>query len=186
MICFNNKHGGDFLRRLVICGLLLFLTGCNPAGINVEIDESVDALDEVVPHYNEIEELLAQVELEIGLGETRLASSTFARLKQLIEDHEISTYQQARVNTLEELLSDILADTNNRTFTGSDAAAKVMTQFGSAPDGYEYVYDEISSFVGSSSLGYYIFLVPVERSEYEFEVLQTFFVTDRGEILTFE
>lgn len=155
--------------------------------MNLEMEAKVDALDEVVPHYDEIEDLLAQAELEVGLGDSRGASSTFARLKMIIEDHEISTYQQARVNTLEELLSDVLADMNSEpTFTGSDAAAKVMTHYGAAPDGYEFVYHEFPSFVGSSSLGYYIFLVAVDRNEDEFDALETFFVTDRGEILTFE
>lgn len=176
-----------FLKGLVILGLLFFLMGCNRAHLNLEMEEKVDALDEVVPHYTEIEDLLAQAELEIGLGDSHGASLTFARLMRLIEGHEISTHQQARVNTLEELLSEILADTiNNPIFTGSDAAAKVMTYFGSAPDGYEFVYHEIPSFVGSRSLGYYVFLVPVERDENEFESVQTYFVTDRGEILTFE
>ena len=55
------------MRRLVICGLLLFLIGCNQMSVDLEMEERVDALDEVVPHYNEIEELLAQAELEIGL-----------------------------------------------------------------------------------------------------------------------
>ena len=173
----------------MVLGLLFVLAGCDLLDSDAQTEEKVDALDEVVPHYDEIEDLLAQAELEIGLSDSRSASATFAQLMMIIEGHEIeiSTHQQARVDTLEELLSDTLADASHAPiFTGSAAAAKVMTYFGSAPAGYEFVYHEIPSFVGSSSLGYYVFLVPIERRDDEFETVQTFFVTDRGEILTFE
>lgn len=147
----------------------------------------VDALDEVVPHYDEIENLLTQAELEIGIGDTRAASSTFSKLIEIIEGHDISTHQQARLHTLEELLAETLADINTEDlFTGSEAAVKVITYFGEAPDGYEYVYHENPSFVGTNGLGYYVFLVPINRSESDFESVQIFFVTDQGEILAIE
>jgi len=169
-------------------GCLFILSSCSLFELHSEIiEEPVDAIPEVVPHYDEIEELLAQAELEAGLGDARSASSTFARLMLVIEGHDITEYQRARVHTLEELLSEVLANREDPPpFTGSAAAAKVMTYFGVAPDGYEFVYHGTPSQVGTSSVGFYVFLVPTERYDGEFEAQQVFFVTNQGEILTIE
>ena len=162
----------------------------------MELDESnedantqkVDAYDEVVPHFEEIEALLTLIELEVGLGNLTVASSSFNELMMIVQEHEVTHYQQARINTMAELLSDTLAyDDDERIFSGSDAAAKVMNFLGEIPTGYTFVYHEIPSLIGSDELGYYVFLVPVDHSEVsEMEIRETFFVTECGEILTFE
>jgi len=181
------------MKKLVIL-FLLFLAGCS----NLDLDDladstdiqSVDAYDEVAPHFEEIEALLAQVELEVGLGNLTDASSFFSELMIIVHEHEITQHQQARINTMSELLADTLAsddDEDDRIFSGSDAAAKVMNSFGAAPVGYTFVYHDAPSIVGSDGLGYYVFLVPDGHDELsETTIKETFFVTDRGEIITFE
>ena len=172
--------------------IALVLSGCYQVGIDVlddsEMIQPVDAYDEVAPHFEEIEELLAQIELEVGLGRLTTASSLFRELMVIVYGHEVTNHQQARINTMAELLSDILAsDDDERIFSGSDAAAKVMNLIGSAPEGYTFVYHQIPSFVGSDGLGYYVFLVPVNHTEISAtEIKKTFFVTERGEILSFD
>jgi len=172
--------------------IVLFLSGCNHLSLDEQADgetiQPVDAYDEVAPHFEEIEELLAQIELEVGLDNLTTASSLYQELMVIVYGHEVTHHQQARINTMSELLADMLVnDDDERIFSGSDAAAKVMNLIGTAPVGYTFVYHEIPSFVGSDGLGYYVFLVPVNYTEIsETEIRETFFVTERGEILTFE
>ena len=188
-IWYDNYRGDAKVKKLMIV-IALFLLSCNYADLEAEHTETqpVDAYAEVAPHYEEIEELLAQVELEVGLGSLTTASSFFAELMAIVHGHEVTNHQQARINTMAELLSDILAnDDDERIFSGSDAAAKVMNLIGAAPAGYTFVYHQIPSFVGSDGLGYYVFLVPADYDETsEMEIRKTFFVTESGEILTFE
>jgi len=175
--------------------ILLFLSSCHYLGSDAlengdseETIQQVDAYDEVAPHFEEIEELLAQVELEAGLGNLTTASSFFRELMVIVHGHEVTSHQQARMNTMAELLSDkLVSDDDERIFSGSDAATKVMNLMGSAPEGYVFVYHQIPSFVGSDGLGYYVFLVPMDHDEISAtEIRKTFFVTEHGEILTFE
>jgi len=191
MMIINQGKWGKKMKKWIIL-ILLFLSACN----HFEVDEPdnevaiepVDAYDEVAPHFDEIEALLTQVELEVGLDNLTAASSVFNELMEIVNDHEVTQHQQARINTMAELLTDMLAyDNDGYIFSGSDAAAKVMNLVGAAPTGYTFVYHDVPSSVGSDGLGYYVFLVPVdhERSD-EMEIRETFFVTDRGEILTFD
>ena len=171
---------------------MLFLAGCYHLGLegqsSEEIARPVSGYDEVTPHFEEIEALLTRVELEVGLGNLTHASSSFRELMEIAYGHEVTTHQQARINTMAVLLADTLANMDDeRIFSGSDAAAKVMNLIGPAPEGYTFVYHEIPSFIGSDGLGYYVFLVRVAYDESdEIEIRETFFVTDRGEILTFQ
>lgn len=181
------------MKKLVIL-ILLLLSACN----NLYVDEldngelqPVDVNDEAVPHYDEIEELLTQIELDVGLGNLTAASSSLNELMKIIHGHEITQHQQARINTMTELLTDIHAyedyEAEAHIFSGSDAAAKVMNSRGSAPVGYTFVYHSVPSAVGSDGLGYYVFLVPSDQAgEDEMDIKETFFVTDCGEILTFD
>jgi len=150
----------------------------------------VDANDEVTPHFEEIEGLLTRVELEVGLNNLMVASSLFRQLMRLVEGHDVTAHQQARIHTMSELLTDTLAGVHldeTRIFSGSDAATKVMNMMGFTPEGYRFVYHEIPSFIGSEGLGYYVFLIPVDPDDLgETGVRDMFFVTDRGEILVFE
>ena len=172
--------------------MIVFLSGCTYLSLDESDDgeglQSVDANDEVTPHFEEIEALLAQVELEAGLGNLTAAGSFFNELMAIVHGHEVTQHQQARMNTMSELLADILvSDHDERIFSGSDAAAKVINMIGSVPEGYTFVYHEIPSLVGSDGWGYYVFLVPANHAETsEVEIKETFFVTDQGEILTFE
>ena len=172
--------------------IVVFLLGCYQVGLDDqetdEITQLVNAYDEVSPHFEEIEELLTQIELEVGLGNLTVASSFFNELMVIVYGHEITNHQQARINTMSELLADILvSDDDERIFSGSDAAAKVINWIGTAPVGYTFVYHDIPSVVGSTGLGYYVFLVPENHNEIEAtEIREKFFVTERGEILTFE
>lgn len=172
--------------------IIVFLSGCIPFILD-EPDEGervqpVDINNEVTPHFEEIEALLTQVELEAGLGNLIVAGSFFNELMTIVHRHEVTQHQQARINTMAELLADTLVSGDNeRIFSGSDAAAKVMNMVGSAPVGYTFVYHQIPSLVGSDELGYYVFLVAVNPDEgSETEIKETFFVTERGEILTFD
>lgn len=184
------------MKKLVIV-ILLLLSACS----NLYEDEQesgalhpVDADDEVAPHYDEIEELLTQIELDVGLGNLTAASSSLNELMKITHDHEVTEHQQARINTMTELLTDIHAyedyednEEEEHVFSGSDAATKVMNLRGTAPAGYTFVYHSVPSFVGSDGLGYYVFLVPSDHAdEDEMEIKETFFVTDCGEILTFD
>ena len=176
--------------------IVLFLSGCNHLDLDEqgsgETIQPVDAYDEVAPHFEEIETLLAQVELEVGLDNLTAASSFWGELMTIVEEHEVTEHQQARINTMAELLADMRAfddddDDDERIFSGSDAAAKVMNFIGETPVGYTFVYHEIPSLVGSDGLGYYVFLVPIDHAETrEMEIKETFFVTENGEILTFD
>ena len=177
-------------KWMIVC--VLFLIGCNQmnleAGDLEEVIKPVVVYEEATPHFEEIEELLTQIELEAGLGNLTIASSLFSELMALVDGHDVTAYQQARINTMAELLADILAAVDDtRIFSGSDAAAKVMNMIGTIPAGYTFVYHEIPSFVGSDGLGYYVFLVAIDPDNIdEIEIRGTFFVTDRGEILTIE
>ena len=177
------------MKKWIILMVALFLSGCSQMDSdeanNGAIIEPVDAYDEVAPHFEEIEALLTQIELEVGLGNLTDASSFFNDLMVIVNEHEVTHHQQARINTMAELLSDTLAS-DERMFSGSDAAAKVMNLIGEAPIGYTFVYHEVPSLVGSDGLGYYVFLVPVDTETSEMEIRETFFVTESGEILTFE
>lgn len=170
----------------------LFLSGCYQMDLGMQEKEEMihpaNTYDEVAPHFEEIEALLTQVELEVGLGNLTIASSIFRELMAVVYGHEVATHQQARINTMSELLSDVLASNDEeRIFSGSDAAAKVINLIGVAPVGYTFVYHTIPSFVGSNELGYYVFLVPENHIQTDVtEIKETFFVTERGEILTFE
>ena len=172
--------------------MIVFLSSCNYLSLDEQDDgetiQHVDANDEVTPHFEEIEALLAQVELEAGLGNLTVASSFFNELMALVYGHEVTQHQQARINTMTELLADTLVSGDlERIFSGSDAAAKVINMIGSVPEGYTFVYHEIPSLVGSDGLGYYVFLVPIHHAETsEVEIKETFFVTEQGEILTFD
>jgi len=188
------------VKKLVILVVLLLLSACN----NLYVDEQdngqvhpVDANDTVAPHYDEIEELLTQIELDVGLGNLTAASSNLNELMQITYGHEVTEHQQARINTMTELLTDIQAyeeyednEEQAHIFSGSDAAAKVMNWGGEAPVGYTFVYHSIPSFIGSDGLGYYVFLVPSDQAEMDdmddMDIKETFFVTDSGEILTFD
>jgi len=185
------------MKKWISLVSLLMLVGCHyietePAS-DEEIFESVDKEFEVTPYFEEVERLLTRIELEAGLDNLATASSLFRELMVLATDRDVTVHQQARINTMAELLADTLAawedeiPEEERRFTGSDAAAKVMNMIGFTPDGYQFVYHEIPSFIGSDGLGYYVFLIPVEPTETgELEIRETFFVTDRGEILVLE
>ena len=183
---------GDAQVKKWMIMIVLFLSGCYQMGLDAQDDgemiQPVDAYDEVAPHFDEIEELLTQVELEVGLGNLTAASSFFRELMAIVYGHEVTSHQQSRINTMAELLADTLvSDDDERIFSGSDAAVKVMNMIGQTPEGYIFVYHEIPSFVGSSGLGYYVFLVPENHAETGVtEIREMFFVTERGEILIFD
>ena len=167
-------------------GCVLLLAACGTEQPQEE-EDLMRVVVEVAPESDEIEALLTQAELEVGLERLQDASFTFSRLKSLIAGRSITPQQQARLNTLETLLEDVLADEEDPLpFTGSSAAVKVMNAHGSAPAGYEFVYHETPSLVGSAGWGYYVFLVPIEREAGLFDPVQTFFVSDQGEILTLQ
>ena len=178
------------MKKWMMVIIALILSGCSQMDIDETDDgamiEPVDAYDEVAPHFEEIETLLAQIELEVGLGNLTDASSAFNELMVIVDEHEVTHHQQARINTMAELLRDTLAF-DERAFSGSDAAAKVMNFIGEVPAGYTFVYHETPSLVGLEGLGYYVFLVPDNHDEAnEREIKEKFFVTESGEILTFE
>jgi len=183
------------MKKWITLISLVLLVGCSYLE-SVSISdgqqlESVDVENEVTPHFEEIEGLLTRIELEAGLENLMNASSLFRELMIVVEGHEVTIHQQARINTMAELLADTLVDADSldeeRIFSGSDAAAKVMNMIGFTPEGYVFVYHEIPSFIGSDGLGYYVFLVPINHEEIdEMEIRETFFVTDRGEILVLE
>lgn len=175
---------------------MLLLVGCSylesiSTDDEDEILELVDTENEITPHFDEIEGLLTRVELETGLGNLLEASTLFRELMTITTGHEVTVHQQARIYTMAELLADTLADEEildeERFFSGSDAAAKVMNMIGFTPEGYVFVYHEIPSLFGVDGMGYYVFLVPANHEERdEMEIRETFFVTDRGEILVLD
>ena len=190
------------MKKWMILSVLI-LSGCNIFNLEEatgdeageEVRATVDITSEVTPHFEEIERLLVSIELEAGLGNLITASSLFRELMTLAQGHEVTSYQQSRMNTMMALLADTLASLDPelesgdeaRIFSGSDAAAKVVNMIGWLPEGYILVYHEIPSFVGSDGLGYYVFLVPEDHEgPSETEARETFFVTDRGEIYVFE
>ena len=183
------------MKKGAVIAIFLLLTGCT----YLESDTSYDSQENTTTNtlrftttpFDEIDVLLMRVELEAGLNNLLVASSLFNELMDLVEDYEISVEQQARINTMEALLADVLAgedlEVEISVFSGSDAAAKVMNMIGFTPEGYKFVYHEIPSVVASDSLGYYVFLVPLEVEEIDVSLVkETFFVTDRGEILVLE
>jgi len=182
------------MKKWMILMVALFASSCShldlDEGSDNEIIQPVDAYDDVAPHFDEIEALLAQVELEVGLNNLKEASSFFNDLMTIVHGHDITEHQQARINTMAELLADTMAceeEDDESIFSGSDAAAKVMNLIGETPAGYTFVYHNVPSVVGSDGLGYYVFLVPIGHDETnDAEIKETFFVTNRGEILTFE
>ena len=179
------------MKKWMILMFALLLSGCSQIDIDEPDDdaifEPVDAYDEVAPHFEEIETLLAEIELEVGLGNLKEASSFFNDLMEIVNEHEVTHHQQSRINTMAELLRDTLAGDDERIFSGSDAAAKVMNLIGEVPIGYTFVYHEIPSQVGLDGFGYYVFLVPIEHTgTSEMEIRKAFFVTESGEISTFE
>ena len=181
------------MRKWMILMIALFALGCSQSDLNDEDDgrtiHSVDANDEVAPHFEKIETLLTQIELEVGLDNLTEASSFFDELMVIVHGHEVTEYQQARINTMSELLADMQAANahDEQIFTGSDAAAKVMNLIGVAPSGYTFVYHETPSAVGSDGMGYYVFLVPIDHADTdEMAIKETFFVTESGEILNIE
>ena len=168
----------------------LLAIGCNQLELEEDDGSTIQPIaadEEVAPHFEKIETLLTQIELEVGLGNLTVASSFFDELMIIVNGHEVTEYQKARINTMSELLADMLAFDDDQIFTGSDAAAKVMNLIGVAPSGYTFVYHEIPSVVGSDGMGYYVFLVPIDHADAdEMAIKETFFVTECGEILTFE
>jgi len=173
------------MRKLVIA-LALLLMGCYSSTNETETLESVwQASGENTPNFEEIERLLVNVELEIGLGNLREASALFDELSDLAERYEMTPGQEARYHTFTTLLLEMQAGTTEvRIFSGSDAAALVINVHGMTPEGYQLVYHEIPSFVGSDGLGYYVFLV--SDIEDMGSAVKTFFVTDRGRVLILE
>lgn len=184
------------MKKWITLSSLLFLLGCSyletASTDEQRFLESADVYAEVAPYFEEIENLLTQVELEAGLENLINARSLFDELMIMIAEREVTVNQQARIHTMRELLADVRVDeettpTEGRPFSGSDAAAKVMNMIGFTPEGYVFVYHEIPSFIGTEGLGYYVFLVPENHDEMdEMEIRETFFVTDRGEILVLE
>jgi len=183
------------MKKWISLVSVLILSACQVVETDFISDEegleSIDIENETSPQIDEIERLLTIIELETGLDHLASASSLFAELSVLVAGYELTANQQARMNTLAELLADTLATQedstdNERLFTGSDAAAKVMNMIGFTPEGYHFVYHEIPSAVGLDGLGYYVFLVPIEPVGDEVAIRETFFVTDRGEILVLD
>jgi len=188
------------MKFLVVLSVLI-LIGCMEPDIYQATDGGVQIVNtpvEVAPNFGEVETLLTAVELTVGLDDFSTAVMYFSRLEVALAEYEASEMQKARVNTMRELLADQLviavmadyyeaeAEFEDRIFTGSDAATKVMNMIGSV-SGYTFVYHEIPSFVGSTGIGFYVFLVPIDHAERDsFVVRERFFVTDSGEILVLE
>ena len=169
--------------KIIIIAITLFLiSGCEELG--VDHNEAASTFSEVQQNNDpKIEQLLVSLELEVGLGNLKEAMSIYNQLNRLLENETLTDGQQARLHTLSNWLSDLqVGSDTQRHFTGSDAVAIVINTFGVAPDGYQLVYHEVPSFVGSNGLGYYVFLTPLE-AEID-NILETFFVTDRGRILS--
>lgn len=168
----------------VLSLVVLFLTGCQGDDYTALDSQQVSLLQQTenqVPN-DEIERLLMSLELEVGLGNLKEAISIYERLNSIIETTQVSSGQQARLNTLHNWLEDMLAHgESQRVFSGSDAVTLVINTYGVAPDGYQFVYHEIPSFVGSDGLGFYVFLRPSDDEEQN--IVTTFFATDRGRVL---
>ena len=164
------------------------MSGCSDSEV---LDDGVVNRREIVvmnyvsaPEFEVIESQLVQVELEAGLGNLDVASQLFENLLELIDDVEIENdSQRSRINTMHIVLADTLAQSvgeNVADFSGSAAAIKVMNLRGQE-DGFLYVYHAIPSFVGSSAIGYYVFLIAEEDENQD--PLATFFVTSDGDVL---
>ena len=186
--------------KMILIGIILVLVGCTveePQPDNTNEVQIVNSPEEVAPHFDEVETLLTAVELAAGLGNYANAITYFTQLQDVLEQHAVTTIQQARIETMNGLLADKMViavmgeyseddEHEERIFTGSDAATKVMNHIGEVP-GYTFVYHEIPSFVGSSGVGFYVFLVPDNHTElFEVTVRERFFVTSKGEILVLE
>jgi len=171
-------------KWVVIC--ILLLVGCYASTEEVELREDTHQVaGEATASFEEIERLLVSLELEVGLGNLGEATSYFNELRDLIETYDMTPGQEARYHTFTGLLLEMQAGTHNvRIFSGSDAVALVMNVHGTAPEGYQFVYHEIPSFVGSDGLGYYVFLV--SDAEGIDSIVTTFFVTDRGRVTILE
>jgi len=172
------------MKRRVVA-LLLLLTGCYASTSEAETVENVwQVAGENTPNFEEIERIMTNLELEIGLGNLREASALFDELEALMETYEMTPGQEARYHTFSALLLEMRAGEEARIFSGSDAVSLVMNVYGAVPEGYQFVYHEIPSFVGSDGLGYYVFLVSdVEDMS---SAVERFFVTDQGQILTLQ
>ena len=187
------------MKLLVVLGVLILL-GCAEVdefqAIGGDVQMNTPAV--VAPSFSEVEMLLTAVELHVGLRDFQVAVTYFSRLEVALVEYGPSEVQKARVNTMREALADqlviaVMADYyeaeavfEERIFTGSDATTKVMNMIGSV-SGYTFVYHEIPSFVGSTGVGFYVFLVPDDHAERDdFAVRERFFVTSDGEILVLE
>ena len=181
----HYKKGECFVRKLMIVAVLL-LAGCYSSTSEREVLENVwQQTEENTPNFEEIERLLVKVELEIGLGNLGEASVLFDELRELVGRYKMTPAQEARYYTFAILLLEMQANVVEvRIFSGSDAVALVMNVYENLPEGYRLVYHEIPSFVASDGLGYYVFLV--SDLEDVCSAIRTFFVTDRGRILTLE
>jgi len=120
------------------------------------------------------------------------------QLEELMAAEDITDVQTARIHTLLNLLTPLVVEEtitvhgdhfhemdDRPVFTGSDAVAMVINQFGQAEDGFKYVYDVVPSTVGSEGTGYYVFLVPQDHDAREFEIIRMYFATSNHEILSF-
>lgn len=185
--------------KLLIALIMVLLLGCQPEIDDLASESNLQFIDsglEVTTNVSEVEALLTAVELATGLGDFSTAINYFNRLQMVLNEYDATVIQQARVNTMAEILADQMAiatmgnyqadDFEERIFTGSDAAAKVINMIGNVP-GYTLVYHEIPSFVGSTGIGYYVFLVPVDHEQHGWgEARERFFVTNAGEILVLD
>ena len=172
--------------KFLIISLLFLLSGCFLGATSQEPDAGASLEAEVVPHFDEIEALLIQIELAAGLGNLDDASSLYLQLQALIDGHHISTNQQARLHTVQGLLADTLANMSHvPTFTGSDAGALLLSAYGPLPPAYRFVYHAFPSFVGSDALGFHVSLVRQLPADETKEIVRTFFVTDRHQWVEF-
>ena len=187
------------MKVLMVLSMLV-LVGCaaTPTADNPIVEEKKTPVAKVTTQFDEVELLLTAVELAVGLGNYATANTYFSQLQAVINDHELTVTQTARLNTMINLLVDeavitVVAEYDEAQlvidepiFTGSAAVAKVMNWIGEVP-GYTLVYHAIPSFVGSTGIGFYVFLVAeADVQQQNIDARERFFVTSAGEILVLE
>ena len=186
------------MKLLVVLSVLL-LMGCTDEAMDYQGTEAGVRVTSPPVVLSEVETLLTAVELHVGLENFATAVTYFSQLEAALADDGPTAVQIARVNTMRQLLADhlvfsVVADYDDepeiefeeRIFTGSDAAAKVMNMIGPVT-GYTFVYHAIPSFVGRDGVGFYVFLVPIDHAQRDdFTIRERFFVTNAGEILVLE
>jgi len=178
-------------KNLIIAILLLLVVGCESLEETTDseiLNENRLNVDNQTKENSEIEYLLGTIELELGLGNNEEATTVFYELTSLLDNETLTTRQQSRMNTVAQLLDNEIPTTeiveDEKIFTGSDAAAKVMNKITTLPDGYKLVYHVFSSEVGSNDVGFYVLMVPVINDGPNNTLArETFFVTSNGEIM---